>query len=193
MPGGTFGAALGYFAIIGCGFMFVQIPFLQRFSVLLGHPTYTFAIVLASMIFFTGAGSFLSERVPATRASLWLPIAIALTLIALHAAFGSVVGGAARYGLLGRSLVVLAFTGPLSLLLGCAFPLGMRLVGRLSPSATAWMWGVNGACGVMASTMAVAVSMWVGIGANLWIAAALYALLAVPLAVLAAARPSTGL
>jgi SAM-dependent methyltransferase len=193
MPGGTFGAALGYFAIIGCGFMFVQIPFLQRFSVLLGHPTYTFAIVLASMIFFTGAGSFLSERVPATRASLWLPIAIALTLIALHAAFGSVVGGAARYGLLGRSLVVLVFTGPLSLLLGCAFPLGMRLVGRLSPSATAWMWGVNGACGVMASTMAVAVSMWVGIGANLWIAAALYALLAVPLAVLAAARPSTGL
>jgi hypothetical protein len=46
------------------------------------------------------------------------------------------------------------------------------------------MWGVNGACGVMASTIAVAVSMWVGIGANLWIAAALYGLLTVPLAVL---------
>jgi hypothetical protein len=56
----------------------------------------------------------------------------------------------------------------------------MRLVGRLAPPATAWMWGVNGACGVMASTMAVAVSMWVGIDANLRLAAALYAALAVP-------------
>jgi hypothetical protein len=184
MPGGAFGAALAYFAMIGCGFMFVQIPFLQRFSVLLGHPTYTFAIVLSSMILFTGVGSFLSERLPASRAAIWLPIAIAVTLTGLHAAFGSVVGGAARYDLMGRSLVVLAFTAPLSLLLGCAFPLGMRLVGRLSPAATAWMWGVNGACGVMASTIAVAVSMWVGIGANLWIAAALYGLLTVPLAVL---------
>lgn len=181
MPGGTFGAALAYFAIIGCGFMFVQIPFLQRFSVLLGHPTYTFAIVLASMIFFAGAGSVLSEKIPATRRAMWLPIAIAAVIAGLHAAFGSVVGGAAGYSLMGRSLVVLAFTAPLSLLLGCAFPIGMRLVGRLSPSATAWMWGVNGACGVMASTIAVAVSMWVGIGANLWIAAALYALLALPL------------
>lgn len=181
MPGGTFVAALAYFATIGCGFMFVQIPFLQRFSVLLGHPTYTFAIVLASMIFFAGAGSFLSEWLPATRRAVWLPILIAAVIVALHAAFGSVVGGAASYGLIGRSLVVLAFTGPLSLLLGCAFPLGMRLVGKLSPSATAWMWGVNGACGVMASTIAVAVSMWVGIGANLWIAAAFYAVLALPL------------
>ena len=134
-------------------------------------------------------------RAPAARRrrALWLPIAIAVTLVAMQAAFGSVVGGAARYDLVGRSLVVLAFTGPLSLLLGCAFPLGMRLVGRLSPAATAWMWGVNGACGVMASTIAVAVSMWVGIGANLWIAAALYALLAIPLRILAGARTTAGL
>ena len=55
------------------------------------------------------------------------------------------------------------------------------------------MWGVNGACGVMASTIAVAVSMWVGIGANLWIAAALYALLAIPLRILAGARTTPGL
>ena len=41
-PRRRFRAALAYFAIIGFGFMFVQIPFLQRFSVYLGHPTYTF-------------------------------------------------------------------------------------------------------------------------------------------------------
>ena len=43
------------------------------------------------------------------------------------------------------------------------------------------MWGVNGACGVLGSVLAVAVSMWVGINANLIAAAVIYAALAVPL------------
>jgi hypothetical protein len=43
------------------------------------------------------------------------------------------------------------------------------------------MWAVNGACGVMASILAVMISMWVGIHTNLLIAAVLYGLLALPL------------
>jgi hypothetical protein len=43
------------------------------------------------------------------------------------------------------------------------------------------MWGVNGACGVLASILAVMVSLWLGIQTNLWIAAVLYALLALPI------------
>jgi hypothetical protein len=50
----------------------------------------------------------------------------------------------------------------------------MRLVGRLSAPATAWMWGVNGACGVMGSILAVMTSMWIGIDAGLAIAGVLY-------------------
>jgi hypothetical protein len=64
----------------------------------------------------------------------------------------------------------------------------MRLVGRLSDHATAWMWGINGACGVMASIVAVGISMWVGIDANLLIAAGLYALLVIPAHALALAQ-----
>jgi hypothetical protein len=36
------------------------------------------------------------------------------------------------------------------------------------------MWGVNGACSVLASALAVGVSMWVGIDASLVLAALLY-------------------
>jgi hypothetical protein len=70
------------------------------------------------------------------------------------------------------------------MILGFFFPIGMRLVGRLSREATAWMWGVNGACGVLASVLAVALSLWAGIHASLYVAAALYAVLAVPANVL---------
>ena len=183
----TFLAALAYFATIGCGYMLVQIPFLQRFSVLLGHPTYTFAIILFSMILFTGIGSFLSDRLRIERGYrlLWLPAAIAASLVGIVLLVDPAIRSSAALDLTGRTLVVLVFTAPISLLLGGCFPIGMRLVGRVSDSATAWMWGVNGACGVIASVVAVAVSMWVGIDTNLLLAAVLYAALAIPMVVLA--------
>jgi hypothetical protein len=46
------------------------------------------------------------------------------------------------------------------------------------------MWGVNGACGVLASISAVAISMWAGIHVSLILAAACYAALALPAVVL---------
>ena len=52
----------------------------------------------------------------------------------------------------------------------------------------AWAWGVNGAFSVLASILAVALSIWVGIDANFWVAAALYLVLAAPLAALIRAR-----
>jgi hypothetical protein len=162
--------------------MLTQVAFLQRFSVLLGHPTYTFAIILFSMILFAGFGSMLSDRLSTTgRAYLMVPLAIAALVAIDVAALPWAFRAGAPLDLLGRTLVVLAFTAPLSTLLGFCFPIGMRLVGRHSDEATAWMWGINGACGVLASIAAVGISMWIAIDANLVVAAAFYAALIVPI------------
>jgi hypothetical protein len=48
---------LAYFSGLGCGFIMVEIVLIQQFSLLLGDPVYTFAIVLAAMLLFTGVGS----------------------------------------------------------------------------------------------------------------------------------------
>ena len=190
MPAGVFGAALAYFALIGLAFMFVQIPFLQRFSVYLGHPTYTFSIILFLMILSAGLGSLWSETIDVERTAWWrlLPLGIAglafLELLLLQPVMEWTIG----WGLPGRTVVVAGFVAPLAFVMGCCFPIGMRLIGRHSDRVTAWMWGVNGASGVMASIVAVMVSMWLGIHTNLLIAAVLYALLALPMGRLARAR-----
>lgn len=189
-PRGLFTAALAYFAIIGLAFMLIQIPFLQRFSVYLGHPTYTFSIILFLMILSAGLGSLASERIDIDRSRrlVLLPIGVSGTVLVeavlLQPAIESTVG----WALPGRTLVVAAFVAPLAFALGFCFPIGLRLVGRRAPALTAWMWGVNGACGVMASIVAVMVSMWLGIQVNLLLAAALYLLLALPMRRLAALR-----
>jgi hypothetical protein len=190
MSAGLFAASALYFALIGLGFMFVQIPFLQRFSVYLGHPTYTFSIILFLMILAAGFGSVRSERVDVegSKRLVFVPAGISvlvlLEMMLLQPAMDVTIG----WGLPGRTGIVALFVVPLAFLLGYCFPIGLRLTGRHSDRVTAWMWGVNGACGVMASIVAVMVSMWLGIHANLLIAAALYGLLAVPMRRLAGAR-----
>ena len=171
----AFAISLAYFAMIGMGFMLIQIPFLQRFSVYLGHPTWTLAVVLFGMILFTGAGSALSDRIPADARWLpLLPLTIAALLVVDVVALQRVIDATTTWGLAGRTAVVLAVIAPLAVLLGFGFPVGIRLVGSMSDLATAWMWGVNGATGVLASVAVISISMWFGIHLNLWIAAATY-------------------
>ncbi|MDB4137252.1 hypothetical protein N9762_03840, partial [Gammaproteobacteria bacterium] len=45
LPKGVFANGLLYFACIGTGFMMVQIPLIQRFSVYLGHPVYAVSVL----------------------------------------------------------------------------------------------------------------------------------------------------
>lgn len=189
---GLFPAAAAYFATIGLGFMFIQIPFLQRFSVYLGHPTYTFSIVLFLMILSAGLGSFASERLDVllSRRVLVLPLAIALATLLEMLLLQPAIEWTVAWPLPARTLVVSAFVVPLACGLGFCFPVGWRLVSQSAPALNAWMWGINGACGVMASILAVMVSMWAGVDVNLLIAAGLYLLLAWPMRRLARAEVS---
>jgi hypothetical protein len=187
MPPRRFALTMVYFGIIGFAYMLVQIGLLQRFSVYLGHPTYTLAIVLFSMLLFTGVGSLLSERfaVGARGAFRFVPVVIAAALAVVALAVPHVIPATITAGLGVRSAVVLAFAAPLSMLLGMCFPFGVRLIAR-TPQVVAWAWGVNGGCGVLASILAVALSIWVQIDANFWTAGALYLVLMLPMGALAA-------
>ncbi len=188
MPPGVFRSAILYFSLIGIGFMMVQIPCMQRFSVYLGHPTYAIAVILFSMILFAGLGSLLSDRMPVETRPGWVT-AVSLLAAALvgsaTALLQPLIDVTVRLDLPARCAVVVLVTALPSLLLGTCFPSGMRLVRPFGERAMPWMWGVNGACGVLASVAAVAISMWVGIEASLAVAVLCYALLPLPARVLA--------
>jgi hypothetical protein len=72
---------------------------------------------------------------------------------------------------------------PPALAMGLCFPLGLRLVRLARAEAgediTPWLWGVNGACGVCASGLALGTSMAWGISTTLAIGALCY--LALPM------------
>jgi hypothetical protein len=76
--------------------------------------------------------------------------------------------------------------------MGFGFPTGMRLAGAISTGPTPWFWGVNGAAGVLAASVAVVTSIAFGIDTTLRIGAACYFLVGAPAMVLMSAgvRPS---
>jgi hypothetical protein len=149
-----------YFLLIGIGFMSLEIGLLQRMSVFLGHPTYALSIVLFSLILATGAGSLASDRLPldSGRALLTWPLVTAAYFIAVLMFLPAITARYAGEPLVIRAAIAVMVIGPGGVLLGWGFPTGMRLVARHDRTPTPWFWGINGAAGVLASSLAVACS-----------------------------------
>ncbi|HEY3168948.1 MAG TPA: hypothetical protein VGK57_17065, partial [Candidatus Binatia bacterium] len=168
-----------YFALIGIGFMTVEIGLLQRMSVFLGHPVYSLSVLLFTLILSTGIGSFLSEKLQlgsSPRLVSW-GFTTSVYLIALAFGLGPMFAAYDDALLLTRIGLCIVFIAPAGILMGFGFPSGMRLVSFIDPKPTPWFWGINGAAGVLASIGSVLLSIALGIKATLLLGAVCYSLL----------------
>ncbi|HYD18318.1 MAG TPA: hypothetical protein VEF76_07560 [Patescibacteria group bacterium] len=177
-------AGTAYFALIGLGFMFVEITLMQMLSMFLGHPVYGLGVVLFGMILSSGIGSFLSETyVLNTRRKLIVaPVCLMLYLIIVAGAVGPLMDIFIEESFPARLAVCLLLIFPAGLMMGFAFPTGMRLTERISDRLTPWFWGINGAFGVVASALAMVISIGFGLPVTILAGALCYGLLAVPAA-----------
>jgi hypothetical protein len=172
------GLGTGYFLLIGFGFMFVEIGLIQRLSLFLGHPVYGLAVGLFAIILSTGIDSLLSDRWPisdARRAMAWCRL-VALYLVLLPVWLPALVGSFDAYSITVRALVAIAMILPLGLLMGFGFPTGMRLANAIDARPTPWFWAINGAAGVLAASIAVAVNIAFSIKVSIWLGAGCYLL-----------------
>lgn len=170
-------AAIAYFALIGLGFMFVEIALLSRVGVFVGHPTLSLAVVLGGIILAAGLGSLLSGRVPVERGGVarLFPLVPAALVLVSGAAAGPVTEAFAAASTPARALLSALLIFPPALGMGLCFPLGLRLVERAGGAAfTPWLWGINGAFGVCASGLALGTSMTWGVSVTLGLGAACY-------------------
>ena len=183
-----------YFSLIGMGFMMIEIGLLQRMSIFLGHPVYSLSVLLSTLILSTGVGSFLSEELvlkSTCRLALWstatgaYAAVLPFVLGPLFIAFGDA-------ELAPRIVLSIVLIAPMGLLLGFGFPTGMRLIAAIDARPTPWFWGINGAAGVLASIVAVVLSLAMGIGATLIVGALCYfSLIPVSIALLQSEKIAT--
>jgi len=167
---------LTYFAGLGLGFIMIEIVFLQWFSLFLGEPVYTYAVVLASMLIFTGVGSFLTAFFPENPSRMLITMMVALlgvlaaTTLVTPWIFTATLGLSMSW----RVAIAVAVIGPLGVLLGMPFPIGLRIVAEESPTLVPWAWGVNGFCTVIGSVGAMILGMVFGFKVVLLVAGVCY-------------------
>ncbi len=164
-------SALGYFALLGLGFLAVEMPLVQQFILFLGHPSYAFTAVLFALLLFSGLGSLLSPRLPLSAVLLSLPVLVILYSAGLPLLFEAALGAP----LWGRAAITITTLAPAGLLMGMPLPKGLARLERREEPLVTWAWGVNGAVSVVASIAAALLALSFGFPAVLALGAACYA------------------
>ena len=170
-----------YFLSLGIGYMFIEISFIQRFILFLSYPIYAVAVVLAAFLFFSGWGSYVSEKIKIKRLSTITLAVVAIVVMALIYLFylEDIFNLFIAHSDIVKILLSLLFIAPLAFFMGMPFPLGLARVFSRAPSLVPWAWGVNGCFSVIAAVLATVLAISLGFDLVIIIALSLYILAAV--------------
>jgi hypothetical protein len=164
-----------YFVAVGLGYILVEIAFIQRFVLFLGHPTYALTVVIFLLMLSSGAGSLLSRRWLARTEMAWMPLtlvilALVCDLFFLPRGLPAWVGLGFGYRLVVSGMLLI----PLGFVMGMPFPTGLRaLAGRGvfevpgeatgAENAVEWAWAMNAAASVLGSVLAMVIAIQFGL------------------------------
>jgi len=177
-----------YFIAVGLGYILVEIAFIQRFVLFLGHPTHALTVVIFLLMISSGAGSLFSRRWLARSQMGWIPLSLVLAILALYVFFlpgrlAAWVGLDFGYRLLVSGILLV----PLGFLMGMPFPTGLRaLASSPAPAfpaesgpaenAVEWAWAMNAAASVLGSVSAMVIAIQFGLTVTLACGAFAYVL-----------------
>jgi hypothetical protein len=166
-PAAGTGGLLLYMVTIGFAFVFVEIPLAETLLVAVPSGAHAFGIVLGAMLLAAGLGALRrwerAHRAVVGAAVVALALSLSLPFFRTILLFGPApfVTGA------------MIAAAP-AWLMGAALPAGMRFAGARGQETVAWAWAANGAASVVAPILANLLALWIGLGATLAMASALY-------------------
>ncbi len=155
-----------YFVAVGLGYILVEIAFIQRFVLFLGHPTYALTVVIFLLLVSSGSGILLSRTICAY-------------VLVLPALLNALVGLPFAMKLLVSGLIPI----PVGLAMGMPFPIWLRALasapgaengGGTAGNAVEWAWAMNAASSVLGSVLAIVIAIHWGLNITLACGAGAY-------------------
>jgi hypothetical protein len=168
-----------YFGLIGMAFMFLEITFIQKFILFLGHPLYSVSIIIFSLLFSSGLGSLLSKRIlrQNLKRNLKRSLLLCAGLIVLYLFFlPFLYENFIALNLTSKIILTFLAIFPLGFLMGFPFPTGIRLLDQKEQKLIPWAWATNAFSSVINSIFALMVAFWGGYNLVLILAAGGYLL-----------------
>lgn len=153
-----------YFALLGLGYIIIEICLIQKFTLFLGQPVYTMLTIISTMLIFSGIGSMLSEKVIALfkgKVNIIYFVIAGLTIV-LGLLNSVIFDALVRTDIMWRVIISILLIAPLAFFMGIPFPYGMSKISNDSKYLVAYGWGVNGFFSVLGSVLVVILSMSYG-------------------------------
>ncbi|MGC8766054.1 MAG: hypothetical protein ACP5QT_09270 [Brevinematia bacterium] len=162
-----------YFFLIGIAYFFVELPLIHKLTLYLAYPVYSFSIVLTSLLFFSGLGSYFSGRMkPQQKKLIFI---IPLTIILSNLAVDLLSHHFPNLSLWQRFLITLIITGFPAFFMGFPFPSTIEILKQKKmEEIIPVVWTINGFASVLSSLLASIFSMSFGFSLVLHISAAIY-------------------
>ncbi len=165
---------LVYFVAVGLGYILVEIAFIQRFVLFLGHPTYALTVVVFLLLLSSGAGSLASRPWLAETRRVWMPLAVIACVLLLYvftlpALLNTLIG----LPFPAKLLVSAALLVPLGFAMGMPFPTGLRALAsgpvtkNDEQNQVEWAWAVNAGSSVLGSVLAMVIAIQFGLNITL--------------------------
>lgn len=168
-----------YFIGLGVGFMLIEIPLIQMFSLLLGHPTRSFIVTLVALLIGGGTGSLVGGWSKFQWKGRYLPLLmVPLLTAAVYFALNGLMYKWIVSSIDIRILITIAMLFPLGFFMGMPFPHGIKTLKKAQKeSGIPLVWGINGVMSVGGSVLAVIIAMKLGFSYTLAAGALVYLLL----------------
>ena len=164
-----------YFCLLGLGFMFIEMSYIQKFLLPLTHPIYALTLVLITILVFSGIGS-LSSRVLWNRAK-WIPFFGIMFLCSIYVVFlDDLIKFFMPYSFPIKCIIAFSLLAPLSFFMGMPFPIGLQIVSERQSNYIPWVWGINGIASVIAPILGSLSSIFLGFRIVMLISIFLYGL-----------------
>ena len=168
-----------FFSLIGMSFMFVEITFIQKFILFLGHPLYSTSAIIFSLLFSCGLGSYFSKRLLGEnlkRNLKWSLLSCTGLIVVYLLLFPFFTKNLIGLNLFIKMALTFLIIFPLGFLMGFPFPSGIRLLGEQGKKFIPWAWATNAFSSVVNSILALMIAFWGGYNLVLLLAAGGYML-----------------
>ena len=164
---------VSYFSLLGLAFMFIEMGYIQKFIFLLTHPIFSLALVLFTVMFFSGIGSLISSRVG--EKSRWIPFMGIIFFSCTYLIFlDELLKIFLPFPFPLKCIAVVILLAPLALFMGMPFPIGLQIVSDKGSSYIPWVWGINGVASVIAPVLGSLLSVCLGFRILMGISLLLY-------------------
>jgi hypothetical protein len=183
MPLAALTPPVTYFCAIGMGFMLIEISQMQRLMVFLGHPVYGLAVVLFTILLFSGIGSTTVVAQHPRGGVVIARVVALLTTLAVAGVMTPMLTASARSAATDmRILLSVLLLAPPAFCMGMMFPLGLS-VWRRHSELLPFFWSANGITSMFASVLGMALSIAFGIANTYAIGVAFYVVCAIMIVV----------